>query len=299
MVSFGGHAVTSLANLIKMPQRIDWPAAMRPLVAKYAGKRHPLEYGNTYQLLVMVILSGQATDVIVNQVAPGFFHVYPDMAALAIARPEDLYPLIGKIRNFGNKSAWLVSIAKHLGTDARIPLTMEGLTALPGIGRKSASVILREAGQPPEGLIVDIHVVRVAPRLGIAKEEDPKKIEDTLMKVLPRDEWDAGMAMSFLGREICRPQPECERCLMNGVCEYYAKNKGKVAEPKGVKKATAKAPAAGSAKKAPGAAEKAAPKKKTSAPKKKAAAPKKKAAAPAKKKIAKKAAKKPAKRGRK
>ncbi len=105
-----------------------------------------------------------------------------------------------------------------------MPLSQEALTELPGIGRKSANVILREAGMPPEGIIVDLHVVRVAPRLGIVKEEDPKKIEQVLMKILPKDEWDAGMAMSFLGGEICRPKPECERCLMNTVCDYYNKS---------------------------------------------------------------------------
>ncbi|HEV9036111.1 MAG TPA: endonuclease III [Puia sp.] len=208
-----------------MPPKTNWPAAIRPLLEKYNGKRHPLQHRNTYQLIVMVVLSAQSTDDVVNQVAPAFFNAYPNLAALSAVRPEDLFPLIGKIRNFGHKAAWLVAIAKQLGTDEHIPLTMDELTALPGIGRKSASVILREAGKAPEGVIVDIHVVRVAPRLGIAKDPDPKKMEQQLMKKLPRDEWDAGMAMSFLGREICRPKPECERCLMNPVCAYYARSK--------------------------------------------------------------------------
>jgi endonuclease-3 len=82
-------------------------------------------------------------------------------------------------------------------------------------------VIKREAGAPAEGVIVDLHVVRVAPRLGIATGTDPKKIEKQIMDVLPKSEWDAGMAMSFLGREICRPQPKCEICLMKNVCAYY------------------------------------------------------------------------------
>jgi len=92
---------------------------------------------------------------------------------------------------------------------------------LPGVGRKSANVILREAGKAPEGVIVDLHVVRVAPRLGIATGADPKKIEKQIMEALPQKEWDAGMAMSFLGREICRPKPKCELCLMRPVCQYY------------------------------------------------------------------------------
>jgi endonuclease-3 len=82
-------------------------------------------------------------------------------------------------------------------------------------------VILRYANVPAEGVIVDLHVVRVAPRLGIATGDDPTKIEKQIMDVLPQKQWDAGMAMSFLGREICRPEPACDECLMKKVCAYY------------------------------------------------------------------------------
>ena len=208
-----------------MPTKTDWPAAIRPLLEKYKHTKHPLEYRNRYQLLVMVVLSAQSTDVAVNQLAPALFEAFPDMQALSKAKPEELFPYISKVRNFGHKASWLVGIAGQIAKDENIPLEMGQLTELPGIGRKSANVIRREAGKTPEGVIVDIHVVRVAPRLGIAKDPDPKKMEDQLMKKLPRDEWDAGMAMSFLGREICRPEPECERCLMNPVCAYYSRSK--------------------------------------------------------------------------
>src|SRR5207244_4720686 len=124
-----------------------------------------------------------------------------------------------KVRNFGNKSTWLIGIAKTIKEDKNIPLTHEGLTALKGIGSKSANVILREAGKPAEGVIVDLHVVRVAPRLGIATGADPKKIEQQIMEVLPPKQWDAGMAMSFHGREICRPTRKCEICVMTDVCQ--------------------------------------------------------------------------------
>ena len=107
--------------------------------------------------------------------------------------------------------------------NSNIPLSLEKLVELPGIGRKSACVILREAGKPAEGVIVDLHVVRVAPRLGIASGTDPKKIEKQIMETLPQSQWDAGMAMSFHGREICRPQPACEICFMTGVCAHYKK----------------------------------------------------------------------------
>jgi endonuclease III len=206
-----------------MVTKVDWPEEMRPLLKKYKNKKHPLSYGNIYQLVVMVVLSAQSTDEAVNKIAPQLFADIPDMEALARFTPEQLFPYLTGIRNFAHKANWLVGIAQKIGTDKAIPLSQEALTELPGIGRKSANVILREAGRPPEGVIVDLHVVRVAPRLGIVKEEDPKKIEQGLMRILPKDEWDAGMAMSFLGREICRPKPECGRCLMNTVCGYYIK----------------------------------------------------------------------------
>jgi endonuclease III len=204
-----------------MSTAVNWSVAIRPLLRKYKGEKHPLEYGNLYQLIVMVVISAQSTDNVVNAKAPGLFKVYPDMAALAKATPKELFPYLQGIRNFAHKANWLVRIAQDVKEDAHLPLTLEKLTALPGIGRKSANVILREAGRPPEGIIVDLHVMRVAPRLGIANGKDPKEMEVQLMEELPKKEWDAGMAMSFLGREICRPKPDCAHCLMNPVCTYY------------------------------------------------------------------------------
>ena len=208
-----------------MPKKTDWSVEIRPLLKKYKGTQHPLVYKNLYQLMVMVVMSAQTTDVIVNAKAPGFFQAFPDMAALAkVPTSRDLFPYLQGIRNFAHKAEWLTKIAETIKSDSHIPLTMEELTALPGIGRKSANVILREAGRPAEGIIVDLHVMRVAPRLGIADGKDPKQMEEQLMETLPKTEWDAGMAISFLGREICRPKPECPKCLMNTVCVYYKKS---------------------------------------------------------------------------
>jgi endonuclease-3 len=205
-----------------MSTKVNWSVAIRPLLRKYKGKKHPLEYGNLYQLIVMVVISAQSTDNVVNAKAPELFKTYPNMSALAAAGTrEELFPYLQGIRNFAHKADWLLKIAKAIKDDSHIPLTLEKLTALPGIGRKSANVILREAGRPPEGIIVDLHVMRVAPRLGIANGKDPQEMEAQLMEKLPKKEWDAGMAMSFLGREICRPKPECALCLMNPVCTYY------------------------------------------------------------------------------
>ena len=205
---------------MKKPE-INWPEAIKPLLRKYKNKPHPLDGKNVYQFLVMVVLSAQSTDSVINQLAPELFKAYPNMQSLSNATLETLTPLISKARNFNNKGKWLIAIAKEVKNDSNIPLSLEQLTKLPGIGRKSANVILRYAKATAEGVIVDIHVLRVAPRLGIATGDDATKMEKQIMEVLPQKEWDAGMAMSFLGREICRPTPECEKCLMNKVCAYY------------------------------------------------------------------------------
>lgn len=205
---------------------MDWYPHLQPLFRKYGKRKHPLEYKNVYQLVVMVVLSAQATDVMINKLAPDLFKKFPSLKHLAKAKPGELYPFIKSVRGSRKKADWLVRIAGTIGDDKRIPLTIDGLVQLPGIGRKSANVILREAGAPPEGIIVDLHVLRVVPRIGIIKEEKPEKIEKALMEIIPRDRWHAaGMAFSYLGREICRPtDPACGECLMNSVCEFYRKS---------------------------------------------------------------------------
>ncbi|MCY7410609.1 MAG: endonuclease III [Chitinophagales bacterium] len=206
--------------------KVIWEEAVKPLLKKYKNKKHPIYYSNIYQLIVVVVLSARATDKYINQLSPKFFKSLPDFESLSNSSPELLYPLIKGVPGFNKKAVWLIEIAKQLKKKKEIPLSIKELSSLPGIGRKSANVIRREAGEKPEGVIVDLHVLRVAPRLGIAEGDDPKKIEDQLMQALPQKDWDAGMAMSFLGREICRPtNPDCPECVMNGVCKYY--NKGK------------------------------------------------------------------------
>ncbi|MGX5818661.1 endonuclease III domain-containing protein [Chitinophaga lutea] len=208
-----------------MPTAVNWPKAIEPLIKKYKDFKHPLDYKNTYQLLVMVVLSAQDSDKHINKVAPEIFEKYPNMTALSKATPDDLLEALRGIRNFANKSKWLLEIAHLVKKDSAIPMNLEALTEMPGIGRKSANVILRESGKPAEGVIVDLHVVRVAPRLGIATGTDPKKIEKQIMETLPEKQWDAGMCMSFHGREICRPTPKCEECFMTKVCAYYQRLK--------------------------------------------------------------------------
>ncbi|MEJ0033667.1 MAG: endonuclease III [Bacteroidota bacterium] len=201
----------------------NWQKEIQPLIKKYKDKKFPLDYRNTYELVVMVVLAAQDSDAHINKVAPDLFKAFPDMKALAKATPDTLFPLISKVRNFANKTKWLIGMANDVKEDKNIPLTMDELTALSGIGRKSANVIMRESKVKAEGIIVDLHVVRVAPRLGIATGADPKKIEKQMMEVIEEKDWgEAGMAISFLGRETCRPtNPKHAECVMKDVCDYY------------------------------------------------------------------------------
>lgn len=205
----------------------NWQKDIQPLIKKYKGKKFPLNYGNTYELVIMVILAAQDSDAHINKVAPELFKVFPDMKALSKGTKETMFPILSKVRNFANKTKWLINLATELKEDKNIPLTMDELTELPGIGRKSANVIMRESGVKAEGVIVDLHVVRVAPRLGIASGTDPKKIEKQIMEVIDQKDWgEAGMAISFLGRETCRPSnPKHAECVMKDVCEYYKSQK--------------------------------------------------------------------------
>ncbi|HEV8079388.1 MAG TPA: endonuclease III [Chitinophagaceae bacterium] len=212
-----------------MANKTDWAKAIQPLIKKYKGEKHPLEYKNIYQLLVMVVLSAQDSDKHINSLAPELFKVFPNMEALSNATPETLFPLVGKVRNFANKTKWLIAIAQQIKKDKNIPGTMEELVALTGIGRKSANVVMREAGVKAEGVMVDLHVVRVGQRLGIATSADPKKIEQQIMEVIPPSDWgETGMAISFLGRETCRPShPQHEECVMSSVCAFYKEQHAK------------------------------------------------------------------------
>ncbi len=202
----------------------NWAENLKPLLDNYKGRKHPLEYNNIYQLMVMVILSAQDSDANINKIAPSFFEAYPNLESLAVSNVDALIPHISKVRNFGTKASWIIEIAQLLKENKNIPLTMDSLVALKGIGRKSANVIMRESNVPAEGIIADLHVIRVAPRIGLITEsKDGNKVEKQLMQVLPKEIWgEIGMSISFLGREICRPtNPKCDDCPVNFCCSYY------------------------------------------------------------------------------
>lgn len=204
----------------------DWTEKLAPILTQYKGRKHPLDYHNLYQLMVMVVLSAQDSDANINKIAPELFAVFPNMESLSVSNVEALIPHISKVRNFGTKANWLIEIAQSIQKNENIPLTMNELIALKGIGRKSANVIMREANVPVEGIIADLHVIRVVPRIGLIPEsKDGIKAEKQLMQVLPKAIWgEIGMAISFLGREICRPSnPKCQECPIQNNCKYPLK----------------------------------------------------------------------------
>ena len=202
----------------------NWKENLEPLIEKYKGRKHPLHYNNTYELLIMVILSAQDSDANINNITIPFFEKYSNLEHISNASIEEITPYFIKVKNFSTKTNWILEIAKHLKTDRNIPTNLTDLIALKGIGRKSANVILRETRQKAEGIIVDLHVIRVVPRIGLTpKYDDGNKIEKLLIQQLPYEIWnEIGMAFSFLGREICRPtNPKCDVCPINTHCNYF------------------------------------------------------------------------------
>lgn len=203
----------------------NWSILLEPLILSYKGKPHPLHYKNSYELIVMVILAAQDSDENINRLTVPFFEKYPNWFSLMSINVADLYPLLDSITNFKNKSNWIIDLAKEFN-DKNLPKTISGLTRYRGIGRKSAHVILKELGYNPNGVMVDLHVLRVAPRLGIVLcFKDADKMEQQLLSKLDSSIWlEIGMAISFHGRLICRPIPNCRSCNVNTICDYY-KNK--------------------------------------------------------------------------
>ena len=192
------------------------------------AKQHPgawteLAFGNAYELLVATVLSAQSSDARVNAVTPALFKRYPDAHALAKATTDDLEPQIQSTGFFRAKSRTLAALSAALVKEHRgeVPRSMQDLTALPGVGRKTANVVLGHAFGVP-GLPVDLHVLRVANRIGIAKSEDPVAVETQLTGALPEKRWvTASDTLILHGRRICRPKPLCDQCAVRNDCDYY------------------------------------------------------------------------------
>jgi endonuclease-3 len=168
------------------------------------------------------ILSAQCTDKRVNMVTPTLFRTYPNARALADAEPEALEKLIQSTGFFRNKAKSLIGLGKALleRHNGEVPDSMESLVQLPGVGRKTANVILGNAFSKNEGVVVDTHVGRLSVRLGLTKQKDPVKVEQDLMPLVPREDW-AMLAhvLIFHGRRVCDARsPKCEVCTVNEIC---------------------------------------------------------------------------------
>src|SRR5215475_14600559 len=182
-----------------------------------------LDYKNAYQLLVATILSAQSTDRRVNMVTPALFRKYPNAKALAKASTAELESQIMSTGFFRQKSKALIGMATALvaqhGGD--VPADMEALVALPGVGRKTANVVLGHA-LGVAGLAVDRHVLRVSNRIGIAEGDDPIKVETQLCGALPKEMWTLASDVQILhGRRICKPKPLCDQCSVRDDCDYF------------------------------------------------------------------------------
>lgn len=196
---------------------------LRKLYGQHPGADTELDYKDPYQLLVATILSAQSTDAGVNRVTPALFTRYPNAAALANARAEELELLIHSTGFYRSKARSLMGMARALVEHhaGRVPGTMEPLIELPGVGRKTANVVLGHALGVP-GLPVDRHVLRVSNRIGIASSDDPGEVEQQLGSALPPAEWTTASDTLILhGRRICKPKPLCDRCVVRDDCDFY------------------------------------------------------------------------------
>ena len=192
------------------------------LQAEYPDAHCALNHEDAYQLTVATILSAQCTDARVNLVTPALFVRYPDAEALAAARPEELEEIIRSTGFFRNKTKNLIGMAEavvglHGG---EIPRSMKELEKLPGVGRKTANVILGNAFGIDEGVVVDTHVRRLSNRLTFSRQQDPVKIEQDLIRLFPRDRWTLlSHLLIFHGRAVCTARkPKCEVCTLAHLC---------------------------------------------------------------------------------
>jgi len=192
------------------------------LQREYPDAHCELDHENAYQLLAATILSAQCTDKRVNEVTPALFERYPTPVALANADPAELEALIKPTGFFRNKTKSLIGMATGIveAFGRRVPRTLDELITLPGVGRKTANVVLGVAFDTPEGVVVDTHVGRVSRRLGLTKHDDPVKVEQDLMREFPREDWTAlSHLLIFHGRRVCvARRPRCAACVLNDIC---------------------------------------------------------------------------------
>ena len=207
------------------PKRVA--AILAKLDEAYPNATCELNHKSAFELLIATILSAQCTDVRVNQVTETLFKKYPDAKAFAYATPSELEQEIRPTGFFRNKTKSVMGAGKGILEDfgGEVPRTMEEILTLPGVARKTANVVLGTAYGIPSGIVVDTHVQRIANRLDLTRNEDPKKIEQDLMQVIPKDKWiQFSHQIIWHGRRICQARkPKCAECNMESLC--YAKDK--------------------------------------------------------------------------
>jgi endonuclease III len=205
------------------PVKKDIPALLALLDALYPDARCSLEHSNPLQLLVATILSAQCTDERVNQVAPALFEKYPSAASYAEAPAEELEADIRSTGFYRNKARSIQGCCRilHQKYQGSVPSDLETLVQLPGIGRKTANVILGNAYGIP-GIVVDTHVGRLSQRIGLTRNKVPEKIEQDLMAQIPRERWTRfGHQLIAHGRQLCLARrPKCDRCPLRPHCDY-------------------------------------------------------------------------------
>ena len=197
------------------------------LMDTYGGAKCGLDFSTPFELLIATILSAQCTDVRVNIVTPALFEKYPDAMAMSKAEVSDVEELIRSCGFYKNKAKNIVgtSIAICEKFGGEVPHTMEELTSLDGVGRKTANVCLSNAFGIP-AIAVDTHVFRVSNRLGLANANNVEKTEIQLQKAIPKELWsDMPHALIWHGRQVCSSRkPKCEECNLSGLCKYYKAN---------------------------------------------------------------------------
>ena len=197
------------------------------LSKEYPNTKGSLNFNNPFEILVAVCLSAQCTDERVNQVTPNLFKKFGTPALMAKADLKDIETLIHSCGFYKNKAKNLKAASQKIMDDfnGKVPQTMDELITIPGVGRKSANVIMLEAFGDAQGIAVDTHCKRLSNKIGFSKESDPKKIEEDLIRKIPKTYW-AKINHLFMdhGRKICKaPNPLCEECVINSKCEYYNK----------------------------------------------------------------------------
>ncbi len=209
--------------------RVTKKAILAELRRLYPDAGPELNFSNPFETLVATMLSAQCTDKQVNKVTPAVFARYPDAAAMAQAPVEELYPMV-KSCGFSSKAGNIIAASKLLVErhGGAVPNDMEALTALPGVGRKTANVVMANAFQVP-AIAVDTHVFRVSNRLGLAQADDVLNTEKQLMRAIPKEDWrDAHHWLIFHGRRVCKAQrPLCDQCTLREMCAYARENKQK------------------------------------------------------------------------